>query len=95
MAFKFEGKNVPHLCFRKCCWSIHSKVVRLDKDAHSKQRKATLQNSAVSRQVHVHALLVQHLYSQWWDSSFLKERVLSLKDSLTTGSPIITWEPLT
>jgi len=41
MAFKFEGKNVPHLYFRKCCWSIHSNVVRLDKHAQSKQRKAT------------------------------------------------------
>jgi len=34
-------KNVTHFCFRKCCWSIHSKVARLDKHAHSKQRKAT------------------------------------------------------
>jgi len=42
MAFKFEGKNVPHFCFRKCCWSIHSKVVRLDEHVHSKQRKATI-----------------------------------------------------
>ena len=71
-------KNVPHVCFRKCCWSNHSKGVRLDKHAHSKQRKPLPQNSAVLRQVYVHALVVQHLYSQWWDSNFLNEQVLSL-----------------
>jgi len=32
----------PIFVFAKCCWSIHSKVVRLGKHAHSKQRKATL-----------------------------------------------------
>jgi len=34
------------------------------------REKPLSQNSAVSRQVYVHDLLVQHLYSQWWDSNF-------------------------
>jgi len=42
MTFKFEGKKMyPIFVFAKCCWSIHSKVVRLGKHTHSKQRKAT------------------------------------------------------
>jgi len=42
MAFKFEGKEMyPIYVFAKSCWSVHSKVVRLGKHAHSKQRKAT------------------------------------------------------
>ena len=41
MAFKFEGKEThPIFVFAKCCWSIHYKVVRLDKHAHNKQRKS-------------------------------------------------------
>jgi len=55
-------KNVLHLSvFAKYCWPIHFKVVKLSKNAHIKQRKATATHSAVSRQVYVHALLVQHL----------------------------------
>ena len=42
MAFKFEGKEMyPIFVFAKCCWSIHSTVVRLGKKAHTKQRNAT------------------------------------------------------
>jgi len=42
MAFKIEGKEMyPIFVFVKCCWSVHSKVVRLGNHAHSKQRKAT------------------------------------------------------
>jgi len=42
MAFNFEGKEMyPIFVFAKCCWSTHSKVVRLDKNAHNKQRNAT------------------------------------------------------
>jgi len=42
MAFKFEGKEMyPIFVFAKCCWLLHSKVVRLGNNAHSKQRKAT------------------------------------------------------
>ena len=40
MAFKIEGKEIhPIFVFAKCCWSVHSAVVRLGKHAHSKQRK--------------------------------------------------------
>jgi len=31
----------PIFVFTKCCWSICSKVIRLGKNGHSKQRKAT------------------------------------------------------
>jgi len=42
MAFKFEGNEVhPIFVFAKCCRSIHSRVVRLGKHAHHRQRKAT------------------------------------------------------
>jgi len=38
MPFKFEGKEIyPIFVFAKCCWSM----VRLCKNAHIKQRKAT------------------------------------------------------
>jgi len=36
MAFKFESNEMYPYFFAKCCWSIHSKVVRLGKNAHSK-----------------------------------------------------------
>ena len=52
----------PVFIFAKCCWSIYSQVVRLGKHAHSKQKSHSHTNSAVSRQVYVHALLVQHPY---------------------------------
>jgi len=43
MAFKFEGKEMyPIFVFAKCCWSIHSTVVRLGKNMHSKPRNTTL-----------------------------------------------------
>jgi len=39
MAFKIEGKEIyPIFVFAKCCWSVHSKVVRLGKHAHGKQK---------------------------------------------------------
>ena len=41
MVFNFECKQMyPIFGFAKCCWSIHFNVVRLGKNAHSKQRKA-------------------------------------------------------
>jgi len=49
--------------FAICFWSIHSKVVHLGKNAHSKLRKATPTPTAVSHQVYVHSLLVQYLYT--------------------------------
>jgi len=40
MAFKFGGKEMYLIfAFAKCCWSTDSRVVRLGKHAHSKQRK--------------------------------------------------------
>jgi len=57
----------PIFVLAKCCWSIHSKVIRLGKNAHSKQRKTTpSQTLAVSRQAYVHAFLVQHLYGAFF-----------------------------
>jgi len=42
MAFQLAGKEMyPIFVFAKCCWSIHSKVVKLGNNVHSKQRKAT------------------------------------------------------
>jgi len=42
MAFKSEGKEMyPIFVSAKRCWSIHPKVVRFGKHAHSRQRKAT------------------------------------------------------
>jgi len=39
MPFKFEGKEMYPIFVFANFWSIHSKVVRLGKNAHSKQRK--------------------------------------------------------
>ena len=42
MAFKFEGKEMyPIFVLEKCCWLVHSKVVRGGSNAHIKERKAT------------------------------------------------------
>jgi len=42
MTFKFEGKEMYSIfVFVKCCWSISCKVLRLGKNAQSKE-KATL-----------------------------------------------------
>jgi len=65
MAFNFEGKerNAPHLCFCKVFLvnSLQSgKAWREYAQQTGKSHSHT--NSAVSRQVYVHALLVQHLY---------------------------------
>jgi len=39
MQFKFEGKDMHPIFVFASFWSIHSKVVRLGKNAPSKQRK--------------------------------------------------------
>jgi len=40
MAFKIEGKEMnPIFVFTKCCWSVHSYVVKLGNHAHSKKRR--------------------------------------------------------
>jgi len=37
VAFKSEGKEMYAIfVFAQCCWSIHSKVVRFGKHAHSR-----------------------------------------------------------
>ena len=73
MAFKIEGKEMyPIFVYAKCCWSIHSKLVRLGKHAHSRQEREkshSYTNSAVSRHVQIHALLVQHLYSVFFQNT--------------------------
>jgi len=49
MPFKFKGKELyPIFVFAKI-WSIHFKVVRLGKDAHSKQKNI----STLTLQFHV------------------------------------------
>jgi len=54
----------PIFVFARCCWSICSRVIRLWQEcAQQTEKSYSHTNSAVSRQVYVHALLVQHLYS--------------------------------
>jgi len=53
----------PIIVVVKFCWSVHPKVVRLGMYAHSKQKSYSHTTFAVSHQVYVGALLVQHLYS--------------------------------
>ena len=53
----------PIFVFAKCCWSIHSKVVRLGKNAHSKQRKVTPHKLCSFTSSYLHALIVQYLYN--------------------------------
>jgi len=77
MAFKFEGKEMyPIFVFAKCCWSIHSTVVRLGKNAHSKQRNAT---PTQTLQFHVKFMymLVQHLYSVYYFFRFYSLKMCS------------------
>jgi len=67
MAFNIEDREMyPIFDFAMCFWSIHSKLVRLGKHANSKQKSQSHTTSAVSRQVYVHALLVQHLLSAFF-----------------------------
>ena len=41
MPFKFEGKEMYPIFIFANFWSIYSEVVRLGKNAHSKQRKTS------------------------------------------------------
>ena len=61
MPFNFKGKEMYPVFVFENFWSVHSKVVRVDKNAHSKQTKTISTQTAVSHQVYLHALLVQHL----------------------------------
>jgi len=51
------------IVFTKWYWAVHSKVVRLGKHAHTKQKSHSHTTSAVSYQVYMHALLGQRLQS--------------------------------
>ena len=87
MAFKSEGKDMHPITVFAECWSIHSKMVRLGKHAHSREqteKSHSLTNSAaVSRHVYIHALLVQQLYSVFFSTYGL---VLSnIRNSLDAG----------
>jgi len=50
MPFKLEGKEMYHIFVFAKFWSTYSKVVRLGKNAHSKQRNTI---STQTLQVHV------------------------------------------
>jgi len=57
MAFKIEGKEMYLIfVFAKCCWSVHSYVVRFGKHA-----KTIAAQTLQFHEVYVHAVLVQHL----------------------------------
>jgi len=58
----------PIFIFAKRCWSIHSTVVRLGKNARSKQRKATPKQTAVSRHVYVHGLLAENYIAHFFNT---------------------------
>ena len=60
MPFKFEGKEMYPIFVFANFWTIHSKAVSLSKNAQTK-KKHFHTNCAVSYQVYLHALLVQHL----------------------------------
>jgi len=64
MAFKYEGKEMCNIfVFAKCCGSIHSKVLRLGKNAHNKQRKAT---PTQTLQFHVNFMYMPASSSSIW-----------------------------
>jgi len=64
MAFSFEGKGMYSIfVFAKCCGSIYSSDKAWQQCAQQTEKSYSHTKSAVSRQVYVHALLVQHLYS--------------------------------
>ena len=69
MAFKFEGKEIYRIfVFAKCCWSIHSKVATLGKNAHNKQNRSHYHTkSSVPHRICVRALLVPE-----WNISAMK-----------------------
>ena len=57
---KFASKEMyPIFVCAKCCWSVHSKVVRLGKHVPSKQKKAT---STQLLQFHVNFMWVPCLF---------------------------------
>ena len=91
---KLRVKNVPHFCFRKCCWSIHSKVVRLDKHTHSKQKKVTT-TKLCSFTSSLCACPASSASIQSVVGFKFFERTGSLTPGLTNNRFSTTWEPLT
>jgi len=76
MAFKFEGeRNITHLRFRKVLL-VNGKAWQ--ERAHQTEKSHSHTTSAVSRQVYIHAQLVQHLHSVffqhtvWYGQSRIK-----------------------
>jgi len=64
-------KNLPHLCF--CQVLLVNSLQNgktLQECAQQTKKSYSHTNSAVSRQVYVHALLVQHLYSVFFQHMF-------------------------
>ena len=53
----------PIFVFAKCCWSVYSSDKAWQECAQQTKKSYSHTKSAVSRQVYVHALLVQYLYS--------------------------------
>ena len=68
MAFKFEDKEMyPIFVFAKCCWLVHCKWYKAWQErAEQTEKRHSHTICAVSRQVYVHDLLVQHLYSAFF-----------------------------
>jgi len=71
MAFEFEGKECTHLCFRKMLLvnSLQSGKA-WQECAQQTEKSHSHTNSAFSRQVYIHALLVQHLYGAFFNIWF-------------------------
>jgi len=52
MAFEFEGKEMhPIFVFAKCWWSIHSKVVRLGKQAQQREKSHSHTNKLLDAEM--------------------------------------------
>jgi len=68
MAFKIEVKNVPILVLPKVLFfsSLHRSGGAWPTCTQQTEKSYAHTTSAVSCQVHVHALLVQHLYSVFY-----------------------------
>ena len=68
MAFKFEGKEMyPIFVFAKCCWLVHCKWYKAWQERSEQTEKSHSHTIyAISRQVYVYDLLVQHLYSAFF-----------------------------
>jgi len=50
MAFEFDGKEMHPFLFSQCFWSIHSKVVRLGKQAQQKEKSHSHTNKLLDEE---------------------------------------------